>query len=146
MIYPDIDMYVSKIPVNKIFEIAGQFASSSLVSEVRFEKEDKPPLDGGLYLKLYLNYGNWKRPWKIDVWFLEVPVIEKLMKDIYCFKEKLTPALKEKILNYKYSVLTETHRTPMYSGYYIYKAFLDEGIRDFSEVTKYLIGNNIKMG
>jgi hypothetical protein len=145
MIYPDIDLYVSKIPVNKVFEIAGKFASSELVSEVRFQKEFEPPLDGGLYLKLYVNYGAWERPWKIDIWFLDDSVIYNQMNDMHRFKEKLTPKLKEQILSYKYSVLTETHRTPMYSGYFIYKAFLDEGISNFGDVTNYLNRNNIKI-
>jgi len=146
MIYPDIDLYVSKVPISKVFEIAGHFASSDLVSGVKFEKEDQPPLDGGLYLKLYLKYGNWNRKWKIDIWFLNDSVIDNQMKDMRRFKEKLTSELKEKILSYKFSVLTKEHRTPMYSGYFIYKAFIDEEISDFGKVTKYLIENNIRMG
>lgn len=145
MIYPDIDLYVSKIPVNRVFEIAGCIASSDIVSGVKFEKEEKPPLNGGFYLKFYLKQSDWNRPWKIDIWFLEESVINKQMKDMHRFKEKFTLELREKILDYKFSVINKEHRTPMYSGYFIYKAFIDEGLTDFGEVTKYLIANKIKI-
>jgi hypothetical protein len=145
MIYPDIDLYVSKVPIDKIFKITSEITNSDLVSEVRFHKEDKPPFNGGLYLKFYLNYGDWKRPWKIDIWFLEDKVIDEQMKEMHRFKEKLTPELKEKILAYKFSIINKEHRTPMYSGYFIYKAFIDKELTDFDEVTKYLKANKIKV-
>jgi hypothetical protein len=57
----------------------------------------------------------------------------------------MTPELREEIIRYKLSVMTSDKRTPKYSGYYIYKAFLDEGMTDFDAVSQYLVANGINM-
>ncbi len=67
------------------------------------------------------------------------------MADMRHFQTKMTPELREQIINYKLSVLTPQLRTPVYSGYYIYKAFLDEGLTNFEQVTRYLVDNGIQM-
>ena len=146
MIYPDIDLYMSKVSIERLLHIGGQIATSRMVWQVVFEKSKDARFPEGLYLKARIEYGDWGRPWKIDIWSLDDSVIDKQMVDIHRFKSKMTAPLREQILNYKFSILTDTHRTPMYSGYFIYKAFLDEGISDFQKVTQYLIDNGIKMG
>ena len=102
-------------------------------------------LPKGLYLKPRVNYGDWGRPWKIDIWSLDEKVIMDRMTDMRRFQAKMTPGLRKQIITYKLSVMTPQKRTPAYSGYYIYKAFLDEGIADFGSVTRYLIANGIQM-
>ena len=67
------------------------------------------------------------------------------MADMHRFRNGMTAEVRAQILRYKHSVLTETHRTPMYSGYFVYKAFMDEGLTDFREVTAYLIEHGIRM-
>jgi hypothetical protein len=64
---------------------------------------------------------------------------------MFHFQEKLTPSLREQIIRYKLSVMTSQKRTPVYSGFYIYKAFIDEGLSDFSSVTRYLIACGIQI-
>ena len=146
MVYPDIDLYIPKVSIDQLFMIGARIASCELVTQVVFERTDDPVnLPGGLYLKSRVRYGEWGRPWKIDLWSLEEKVILNKMADMHNFQVKLTPALREQIIRYKLSVMTSQKRTPMYSGYYIYKAFIDEGLADFESVTQYLVSNGIQM-
>jgi hypothetical protein len=145
MAYPDIDLYLSRVSIRDLFAIAAQFASCDLVYQVVFERSRSPELPGGLYLKPRIEYGDWGRPWKIDIWSLDDQVIDAKMVDMLRFRQKMTAELREQIVRYKNSILTEGHRTPMYSGYYICKAFLDEGLTDFGDVTHYLLEQGIQM-
>jgi hypothetical protein len=145
MAYPDIDLYIRKLSLDQLFDIGCQLAKSELVFRVEFEKSNDPRLPGGLYLKPRIAFGEWGRPWKIDIWSLDEKVIEQQMKPMRHFKRKMTAQLREQIIHYKLSILTGLKRTPMYSGYFIYKAFIDEGIKEFHQVTEYLIANGIRM-
>jgi hypothetical protein len=146
MAYPDIDLYISKVSIEELFAIGGQFAACERVFQVIFEKSRTADLPGGLYLKPRIEYGAWGRPWKIDIWSLDDGVIEAKMEPMLRFEREMTAELRERILRYKVSILTESHRTPMYSGYYVYRAFIDEGLTDFDEVTHYLVEHGIQMG
>jgi hypothetical protein len=146
MVYPDIDLYISRVSIPQLFEIGVQFAACEQVIQVVFERSNEPQLlPGGLYLKPRVDYGDWGRPWKIDIWSLDEAVIEEKLREMQHFKEKMTPEMRQKIIQYKLSVMTSQKRTPMYSGYYIYKAFIDEGFTDHEQVTRYLISNGIKV-
>ena len=147
MAYPDIDLYITKIRVEQLFEIGSQIASCDRVSQIVFERSDDPiRLPEGLYLKSRVDYGNWGRPWKIDLWSLAENVILDKMEEMHHFQQKMTPHLREQIIRYKLSVLTSQKRTPKFSGYYIYKAFIEQGLTDFESVTLYLISCGINMG
>jgi len=146
MVYPDIDLYLSKVSIPTLFEIGGKLASHDLTTEIVFEKSRLTALPGGLYLKARFDYGEWGRPWKLDIWSLEDSLIEERVAETTRLQMKMTAALRERIIQYKLSVMTEAHRTPRFSGYFIYKAFLDEGLRDFEAVTRYLVENGIEMG
>jgi hypothetical protein len=145
MVYPDIDLYLSKVSIPILFEIGGKLAAHELTTDVIFEKSKLSTLPGGLYLKARFDYGEWGRPWKLDIWSLEDSLIDTRMAEMTRLQKKMTAELRESIIRYKLSVMTEQHRTPKFSGYFIYKAFLDEGIRDYGEVTRYLIANGIEM-
>jgi len=146
MVYPDIDLYITKVSLEQLFEIAARIARHESVTQVVFERSDDPEhLPEGLYLKPRVRYGDWGRPWKIDIWSLKETVIQEKMADMYHFHASLTSELREQILRYKLSILTPEKRTPMYSGYYIYKAFIDLGLTDDESVTRYLISNGIKL-
>ena len=145
MAYPDIDLYLSKVSVTELFAIGGQLAACDLVYQVVFEKSQTTRLPGGLYLKPRIRYGEWGRPWKIDIWSLADEVIDRQMAEIHRFKQAMTAEIQEQISRYKYAILTASQRTPMYSGYHICKAFIDEGLTDFQAVTAYLIAQGIRM-
>jgi hypothetical protein len=145
MVYPDIDLYLSKVSVEELFVIGGKLATCEIVCQVVFERSTQEDLPGGLYLKPRIRYGDWGRPWKIDIWSLDDAVIASKMVDMHRFQQKMTAELRERILGYKCSILTENHRTPMYSGYYVCKAFLDEGLTDFGEVSQYLVAHGIRL-
>lgn len=147
MVYPDVDIYLPEVSLPQLFSIGAKIAGCNLVTQVVYEPSDDPVnLPGGLYLKARLKYGDWGRPWKIDMWSLGEEVIQLRMAEMQHFREKMTPSLRDKIVQYKLSILTTQHRTPMYSGYYIYKAFIDEGLVDFSDISRYLVANGIQLG
>lgn len=145
MVYPDIDIYISKLTGAQLFQVGAQLAESELVAQVIFEKSNNPQLPGGLYLKPRIAYGDWGRPWKIDIWSLDEALIEQKMESMLRFKAWMTDQVRGQIISYKLSIMSSTRRTPMYSGYFIYKAFIDEGLTDYKEVTNYLIKNGIEI-
>jgi hypothetical protein len=146
MVYPDIDLYITRVSIGELFEIGAQIATCEQVTQVVFERNPDPvQLPGGLYLKPRVNYGDWGRLWKIDIWSLEDGLIREKLEEMQHFKDAMTPEIRLRIIEYKLSVMTSQKRTPAYSGYYIYKAFLDEGLSDFKQVTNYLISHGIQM-
>ena len=145
MAVPDIDVYVPKVRLSELFTIGSRLARSPLVFQVVMEKDFQRMMDGGLYLKPRILYGDWGRPWKIDIWSMDNAALEERMAPMYRFREKMTPELREAIVRYKVSILTDEHRTPTYSGYHIYRAFLDEGLTDFQDVTHYLVEHGIQV-
>jgi len=158
MVYPDLDLYVSMTSIANIFaaagqmassdrviRVAGQMASSDRVIRVTFENEEHSILPGGLYLNLRVNIGDWGRPWKVDIWWLDKKLIQEKKEIMQRFKQLLTPDLREQIIRYKASLINSAGRTPQFSGYFVYKAFLDEGLRDPAEITGYLVANGINI-
>jgi len=145
MVYPDIDLYMPKVNVGQLFEIGTHLADSPLVTRVVFEKSTVPNLPGGLFLQPRIHYGEWGRPWKIDIWSIDEAVLTETMSPTRRFAARMTPSLREQILHYKFTLMNSEHRTPSFSGYFIYKAFIDEGLSDFDQVTQYLLDNGINI-
>ena len=145
MAYPDVDLYMSKVSLAQLFEIGAQLAESDLVFEVVCAKSKLADLPGGLYVKPRVEYGDWGRPWKIDIWSIGDALIDEKMACMYHFRDEMTESLREQIIRYKVSILNSGHRTPVFSGYFVYEAFIDEGLTDFGQVTRYLVDNGIEM-
>jgi len=148
MMYPDIDLYVPYTIIEYILELATKLAIYDCVKEIVFQKggrTERPELAKGYYLKPIINYGEWGRPWKIDIWSLPGTIIDEKQAVLQDLKERMTRSQRKSILEYKHSILTEKGRTPMFSGIFIYRAVIDHGMTDFNEITKYLKENGIKM-
>jgi hypothetical protein len=145
MVYPDVDLYMPRVSIGQLFEIGARLADVSIVTRVVFEKSDVPNLPGGLFLQPRIQYGEWGRPWKIDIWSLDATIIAEKMSAMRHFAARMTPAVRTQILRYKFSLLNDEHRTPSFSGYFIYKAFIDEGLSEFDQITQYLIDNGINI-
>jgi hypothetical protein len=145
MVFPDIDLHLTTVSIPQLFDIAAHIAAHDLTTEIRFQRSRIPRLPGGLYLKAYFDCGDWERPWKLDIWSLDDALIHAQNAEMQAFRHKLTDELREAILNYKCSIFTPKHRPPVMSGYFIYKAFLDLGLTDDADVTRYLVENGVVM-
>jgi hypothetical protein len=145
MMYPDIDLYIPRIPIDSLLGIGIKLAKYKCVNEIVFQKGSEGALAKGFYLKPRIFYGNWGRLWKIDIWSLPKNIIERKQSELEELKERMTPQHKKTILHYKFSILSDKGRTPMFSGFHIYQAVINLGLKDFGKITEYLRENGIKM-
>ncbi len=145
MMYPDIDLYLPPAKPHQLFEIAASLTENHPVVRVNFLNGGPGPLKDALYIKPVIAIGDWERPWKIDIWAVDQVFIEGKNAELKCLVQKMTPEQRELILDYKFSVLNEQGRTPMFSGIYIYHAVIDHGLTAFSDITAYLRENSINI-
>ena len=108
------------------------------VRKLRFLKGGSGELKDGLYIKPEIEYGEWGRLWKIDIWALHEDVLAEKRREMGDLKERMTEEHRALILDTKYRLLTDEGRTPMFSGIYIYRAIIDEGLKDPVSIDEYL--------
>lgn len=143
MIYPDIDLYLPPTSTEALMSLAATLAKNDCVKRINFAKGGPGDLADGLYLKPVIEHGTWERPWKIDMWSLRPDVVREKQRELVDLRRRMTPDQRQVILDYKWRVITDAGRTPMFSGIYIYRAVMDLGITDAAEITNYLRENGI---
>jgi hypothetical protein len=145
MMYPDIDLYLPQTKPEHLLGVAMELAKHDCVQRINFIRGGPGDLKDGLYLKPVVTYGCWERPWKIDIWSLPSPVAERKQADLDDLKSRMTPANRAIILETKYRLLTAEGRTPMFSGIYIYKAVVNNGLEKLDDIREFLKENGINV-
>jgi hypothetical protein len=145
LMYPDIDLYLPHASPETVMRVGVKLAGHDCVRKIIFERKSEGELTGGIYLKPYIEYGDWERPWKIDIWSLPMRIIEEKQAELRRLGEKMTADHRCRILDYKFRVLTDEGRTPMFSGIHICRGIVDNGMKDFDSITEYLREQGIKV-
>lgn len=145
MMYPDVDLYLPQTSPETLLSLAVELSKYDCVQRMNYIRGGPGELKEGLYLKPVVGHGNWGRPWKIDIWSVSTSLMEKKQSELTDLKNRMTPAQRARILNLKHQLLNAEGRTPMYSGFFIYKAVVDHGIEVLEEVIQFLRENKIKI-
>ena len=150
MVHPDVDLYIPELSLDRVFGIGRQFADAEKVYQVTVLKLDMvgvPSLPEGLYLGLRVmagaGYRDWGHMWKFDIVSFGQALVRERMAVMAHFRERMTASLREQIVRYKCSILNDRGRTPSHSGFFVYEAFIDKGLSDPADVTRYLADNGI---
>ena len=143
MMWPDLDLYLPPSTADDLLALGRVLARCECVKKLNFEKGGPGDLADGLYLSPVVQWGRWECPWKIDIWSLPLPIIEKKQAQLIDLKRRMTAAQRERILDTKHKLLTPAGRTPMFSGIHIYRAIIDHGLMAHDEIVGYLKDNGI---
>jgi len=145
MMYPDVDLYLPPTTPGRLMGVAVELAKQDCVQRINYIRGGPGDLKDGLYLKPVVIHGRWERPWKIDIWSLPLSVVDEKQAALVDLKARMTPEHRATILDTKYRLLTDAGRTPMFSGIYIYKAVIDNGLRELGEIVGFLERNGIAL-
>ncbi|MBU1048550.1 hypothetical protein KKG90_00865 [Candidatus Bipolaricaulota bacterium] len=145
MMYPDIDINLPLTTPEQLMGVGVELSKLDCVQKIRFLRGKDGQVKDGFYLKPEIEHGDWGRMWKIDIWSLPAPALERAQTEMVDLKNRMTPAHRAIILDTKYRLLTEAGRTPMYSGIFIYRAVINHGMTQHNDVIEYLISNGIAL-
>ena len=143
MMYPDIDVNLPLTTPDKLLGVGVDLSKLACVKKLRYLRGGEGDLRDSFYLKPEISYGNWGRLWKVDIWSHPAPFLEKSHAEMTDLKSRMTAAHRTLILDTKYRLLTPEGRTPMYSGIFIYRAVINHGMTQQTEIETYLTDNGI---
>lgn len=135
---PDIDIVVvSQMKIQDYLEtVTYLFPKQNIysLSLQDFRKSIYPDRPQGLYCGISFLVKP-KTFWKIDIWFLPVAKALDLVNSV---KSRLTDENRLTILKIKNEMREKTKHGKEVSGMDVYKAVLDNGVRDLEEFRRYL--------
>ncbi len=143
MMYPDIDVNIPLTSPERLVGVGMELSKLDCVRKLRYLRGGDGDLRDSFYLKPEVQYGEWGRLWKIDIWSHPQSFLEKSRAEMADLKRRLTAAHRAIILDTKYRLLTPEGRTPMYSGIFIYRAVINHGMVEHDEIAEYLRSNGI---
>ena len=110
------------------------------VKKINYSNHLENDLEGGLpqgfYDGVYMESDNLK--WKIDIWAVNQENITKYKDEMNRISNLLDTDKRELILEVKNRILTDEGRTPVFSGYHIYKAIVDLNMKSADMIIDYL--------
>lgn len=152
MAWPDIDLYLvpTKWPLGRpqLSLLLSALSSFENLLQIKVEMpgmHNNHFLPKGIYIGLKLRYGNWRLPWKFDIWIVEEAFVNEKVLWLNNTLEKLNQVNRAVILEQKHRFITTAGRTPSFSGYYIYEAVLDKSFHCPDKIKQHLIKNGIAL-
>lgn len=138
MAWEDIDVLVKGEPnYDKFLEVVNVLFKKENVYSLNiqdFRKSIYPDRPQGIYCGIkYLKSKDTF--WKIDIWFLPESSAEDVVEEV---KNKLTDETREIILTIKNEMREKTKHGKEVSGMDVYKAVLDNGVKNLEEFKGYL--------
>lgn len=146
MIWPDIDIHMAlksdPYSIKTFFQLGSKIAAFPGVFSMKFNNCIILPLHEtapkGLYWKTYIDRGQARKPWKIDLWAFSPEAIRKSREEMKEILKRLDRQKREQIIELKHSLLIEDDRTPIFSGYHIYQAVLFKNMKKRKDIIDYL--------
>ena len=112
---------------------------------VHFKNNYKRKMPRGVYLNIKIDSPSLGGIWKIDVWVLDKEDFDKNISLLQELRSKMTPELREFILECKHAIMQGQDRMPQMSSHLLYQAILLEGMRDKKDLTAYFSAHNIEV-
>ena len=143
MVCPDLDVHIPKEKSADLFALAKSLYENGLTEEIWVMKGIKSGLPDADHIQIRTRLESHRAKWKIDLWRFPELAISAEMVEMNQLRKQLTETARHEIIDLKRKLLQPNGFTPKYSGFHIYHAYLDKGIRDLSGMKAYLHGKGI---
>jgi hypothetical protein len=151
MAWPDIDICLPLLDSpefeKEFLDLGPQLYSVCDLISLRYLntlRYPEPKYPSGLYWGVYVNQ-NSQIKWKLDIWAVPRQAIAENQAEMNRLKAKLSLETSGTIISVKQALLTPEGRTPALSGYHIYCAVIDHGLRSLKDIKEYLQAHGVCM-